>query len=81
MTTDRRLGGLNDCDCGFDFQEPDGEESWHYKRTCGLCGFEWGALHCPHDGAQNPCPDCGWIDPGKRTPGQILGCPQEDNDL
>lgn len=62
-----------DCGCEFDFAEPDGESSWHYKRTCGLCGFEWGALHCPHDRAQNPCPECGWIDPGKRTPGRISG--------
>lgn len=63
---------LDDCECEFDYVEPDGEESWHYRRTCRLCGDEWGALHCEHDGAQNPSPCCGWIDSGKRTPAQIL---------
>ena len=32
---------------------------WHYKRTCEYCGYVWGGLHCPHDGYQNPCPNCG----------------------
>jgi hypothetical protein len=61
------------CGCEFDYAEPDGEPSWHFARTCALCGTTWGALHCAHDGAQNPCPSCGWIEPGKQTPGQILG--------
>lgn len=63
---------MDDCACEFDFVEPDGEESWHYSRSCDLCGYSWGSLHCRHDGVQNPCPQCGWIDPGKRTPGDIL---------
>lgn len=62
-----------DCCCDFDWPEDDGEESWHHARTCQLCGTRWGALHCPHDGAQNGCPVCGWIRPGAATPAQILG--------
>jgi hypothetical protein len=62
-----------DCDCEFDYEEPDGEPSWHFSRTCDLCGFLWGALHCEHDGIQNPCPECGWIAPGKRSPSSTLG--------
>ena len=34
------------------------EELLHYKRTCEFCGHVWGGLHCPHDGWQNPCPNC-----------------------
>lgn len=64
---------MTDCECEFNFPEPDGEESWHFIRTCRLCGTTWGSLHCPHDGAQNPCPNCDWIDPDKRTPAQLLG--------
>ncbi len=64
---------VEDCDCTFDFDEGDGEESWHYARTCGMCGCTWGALHCSHDDIQNPCPECGWIAPGKRTLMQRLG--------
>lgn len=64
---------MSECACELDFPEPDGEESWHYARTCPGCGTEWGALHCPHDGAQNPCPGCGRLGPGKQTPLQILG--------
>lgn len=30
-----------------------------YRRVCKHCGTEWGGCHCPHDGAQNPCPGCG----------------------
>lgn len=66
-----------DCTCEFDWPEPDGEESWHYRRACGLCGAVWGALHCEHDGVQNPCPGCERIDPGTRTPSQILGLPHD----
>lgn len=54
------------CDCEFDpkWAGPeenggDGEESWHFTRTCAFCGTEWAGLHCPHDGYQNPCPACG----------------------
>ena len=36
----------------------DTEELWHFKRTCEYCGYQWGGLHCPHDGYQNPCPEC-----------------------
>jgi hypothetical protein len=35
------------------------EESWHYKRVCKECGNTWAGLHCPHDGIQNPCGECG----------------------
>lgn len=62
-----------DCECELDFPEPDGEESWHFTRTCRLCGSVWGALHCEHDGAQNPSPCCRWLDPYVRTPIQLLG--------
>lgn len=30
----------------------------HYHRTCLNCGMNWWGLHCPHDGYQNPCPQC-----------------------
>lgn len=63
----------DDCACEFDYDEGDGEETWHFTRTCRACGFVWGALHCPHDGVQNPCPDCGWRDPGTQTPFEFLG--------
>lgn len=35
------------------------EPPWHFLRTCPMCGYQWGGLHCPHDGFQNPCPNCG----------------------
>lgn len=52
------------CDCEFTPDPDDPEEStpetaWHYRRTCPSCGVTWWALHCPHDGIQNPCPECG----------------------
>ena len=51
------------CNCEFDpydpADNPEGEESWHYKRTCAFCGRVWWGLHCPHDGYQNPCAGCG----------------------
>lgn len=65
----------DDCTCEFDWPEHDGELPWHYHRTCLVCTGVWGSLHCVHDGAQNGCPYCGWRDPGKRTPSQILGLP------
>lgn len=62
---------LDDC-CEFNYPEPDGEDSWHYTRTCTHCGQTWGALHCMHDGAQNPCPHCGHVPAGTSTPLAIL---------
>jgi hypothetical protein len=66
----------DDCDCepttgwpGFE----DNEGPTHYVRTCHHCGFQWGSGHCPHDRVQHPCYECGWIDPGARTPMQRLG--------
>jgi len=51
------------CNCEFDpYPEGDedfGEESTHFLRTCLFCGCQWWGLHCPHDGYQNNCPDCG----------------------
>jgi NAD-dependent SIR2 family protein deacetylase len=48
------------CDCEFDpYADCVEEESWHFKRTCEFCGYSWYGLHCPHDGHQNPCPECG----------------------
>lgn len=52
------------CDCTFDPYDPADyepgeaiEESWHYRRTCPICGAVWWSLHCPHDGYQRPCPN------------------------
>lgn len=69
-----------DCACEFDPYRPEDfdaadfpdEPSWHYRRTCPLCSYVWYALHCPHDGAQNPCPNCG-IRPSGRDPLEIAG--------
>lgn len=47
-------------------------DDYTFPRTCALCGCFWWALHCEHDGVQNPCPDCGWIGPGRRTPMQFI---------
>lgn len=47
------------CECEFDPYDNSDEESWHYLRTCEYCDCQWYGLHCPHDGYQNPCPDCG----------------------
>ena len=57
------LAGLpwpHGCECEPD-AEPDepGEPRTHYVRTCAACDGQWEALHCPHDGVQNPCPACG----------------------
>ena len=48
-----------ECACVFsEYDDEDfGEESWHFKRRC-KCGHTWYGLHCPHDGYQNPCPEC-----------------------
>lgn len=34
------------------------DNTTHYERTCNFCGNTWLGLHCPHDGYQNPCPNC-----------------------
>lgn len=34
------------------------DASTHYERVCTNCGQVWWGLHCPHDGYQNPCPNC-----------------------
>ena len=47
------------CECEFDLDPNDIEDDWHYRRTCPSCSVVWWALHCPHDGWQNPCPSCG----------------------
>ena len=58
------------CECEFDprYDEDDGGpgEAWHFHRVCPSCGCEWAALHCPHDGYQNPCPRCGLLPPPSR---------------
>ena len=59
----------DDCDC-----EPDaGDEVdlFLYTQTCE-CGQVRETTHCPHDGCQNPCPNCGWMPPGARSAVQIL---------
>jgi hypothetical protein len=62
----------DECRCEFDpYDDDPDEESWHYRRTCGGCGYVWWGLHCPHDGVQNPCPSCGWRQPGTRTPMEV----------
>ncbi len=66
------MSAIDDCDCEFSEEYADDESSFHFARACGACGFKWGSLHCEHDGVQNPCPECGWIDPGKKTPVQLL---------
>lgn len=48
------------CDCEFDFDDEDGCDSWHYLRICLACGYRWSGLHCPHDGMQQPCGQCGF---------------------
>lgn len=58
MSSDESTG----CDCPYD-----------YEYTCPHCTLTRITHHCPHDGVQNPCPGCGWLDPGKRTPLQFLG--------
>lgn len=53
------------CECTFDpypDDDPDAqEESWHFRRQCPGCQHVWYGLHCPHDGIQNPCPECGIV--------------------
>ena len=55
-----------DCTCEPDPYDPADygpgeviEESWHYRRVCEFCGTVFWSLHCPHDGAQGRCPECG----------------------
>lgn len=47
-----------ECECEPDVDGFDTGEPTHFTRRCVHCGYEWQALHCPHDGHQNPCPDC-----------------------
>jgi predicted RNA-binding Zn-ribbon protein involved in translation (DUF1610 family) len=61
-----------ECACEFDFPEPDGDESWHFGRTCASCGYHWGSLHCLCDGVQNPCPQCGHVFESRITSAQLL---------
>lgn len=53
---------VGECACEFthDPAEPD-EESFNYLRRFPLCKGVWWGLHCPHDGFQNPCPNCGTV--------------------
>jgi hypothetical protein len=48
----------DECACTFS-PLPDGEESVWYLRRCAGCGSTWNAHHCPHDGWQDACPECG----------------------
>lgn len=34
------------------------EDYYHHQLVCQFCGETWWGLHCPHDGYQNPCPNC-----------------------
>lgn len=34
------------------------EDFYHHQLVCQFCGETWWGLHCPHDGYQNPCPNC-----------------------
>lgn len=34
------------------------EDYYRFRRTWTFCGKNWWAVHCPHDGIQNPCPSC-----------------------
>jgi len=74
------------CDCEPEVDEPS-EEATHFKRTCKSCGANWWGLHCPHDGYQNPCPECkalpmveadgdGWPARKAMWPGDIFGLPR-----
>lgn len=50
------------CECEFTpYKNGDTSESWHFKRRCQKCGHAWYGLHCPHDGVQNSCPNCGTL--------------------
>jgi hypothetical protein len=48
-----------ECDCKFAPTDPGEDESYHYRRRCQACGKAWHSLHCPHDGVQSCCPQCG----------------------
>ncbi len=49
------------CECEFTPYNDDdeSESSTHYFRRCQFCQHAWYGLHCPHDGYQNPCENCG----------------------
>lgn len=49
-----------ECDCEFTPYDHDPDkESCHFLRRCKNCGHTWYGLHCPHDGYQNSCSQCG----------------------
>lgn len=52
----------------------DNEPHWHFRRVCAECGNEWGGLHCPHDGYQNPCPKCGAVPAPVLEPTEGCNC-------
>jgi hypothetical protein len=61
-----RKPNLSICDCeptpwynaDGTIDEEEGEAT-HYLRECQNCGFVWHSLHCPHDGCQRKCGECG----------------------
>jgi hypothetical protein len=55
-------GAILPCGCPFD-----------YETICAACGFTRITNHCPHDGVQNRCPECGHLDPGKESPLEFIG--------
>lgn len=64
--------------CTFDPYDDSDEESWHYRKTCRVCGEVWYGLHCRHDGVQNLCPKCGARQDGKMTPSEMMFGPIPD---
>lgn len=63
----------DECNCTFDpYEDGTNDESYHFKRTCENCGHVWWGLHCPHDGSQWPCTECGWMKSGTKTPTELL---------
>lgn len=54
--------------------DADEEELWHFRRTCSNCGYVWGGLHCPHEGYQNPCPQCETFPEVVREPPDGCAC-------
>lgn len=57
-------GQTMSCACEFDVDPDDEDENtpetaWHFRLVCNACGAVWFGLHCPHDGYQNACPECG----------------------
>lgn len=48
-----------ECFCEQVVDPADPDDDYHYARICEACGKPWLALHCPHDGVQTPCINCG----------------------